>query len=298
MSLMPSGSRPILSVLALAGGLALGGCGEEADLTVGGKNFSEQDVLGHIVADWIETHTDLSVERKLHLGGTFVCHRSLTAGEIDLYVEYTGTALTAILEREPIQDPDSVLAVVRDAYRERWGLVWTEPLGFENTFAMLVRRETADSLKLETFSDAVQHADDWTAGFGYEFTRREDGLPGLKQSYDLEFAGVRTMDLGLLYRALDEGKVDVIAGNSTDGRIDALGLEILVDDRRYFPPYDAAPVVRGELLDARPDLRKALRRLGGRISTDEIRRLNRQVDLEGQSARAVAREWVEGELGR
>lgn len=295
-----SGSLPAAAtaVLLWTGSLLLGACGEPADLTIGGKNFSEQDVLGHLVADWIEATTDLTVSRKLHLGGTFVCHRSLTSGEIDLYVEYSGTALTAILERPPRQDPDSVLRAVERAYRERWGLVWTEPLGFENTFALMVRRETADSLGLETFSDAVAHAGDWTVGFGYEFTEREDGLPGLTEAYGVEFAAVRKLDLGLLYLALDDGKVDLIAGNSTDGRIDALGLAVLQDDRRYFPPYDAAPVVRGELLERHPALRESLQRLGGRISTPEMRRLNREVDLEGRSARTVAREWVEGELQR
>ncbi len=291
-----AGRLLLAGILAAALLLGAGACGEPADLTVGGKNFSEQDVLGHLLADWIEATTDLTVERQVHLGGTFVCHRSLTAGEIDLYVEYTGTALTAILEREPLQDPDSVLAAVREAYRERWDLVWTEPLGFENTFALLVRREVADSLGLESFSDAADHVADWSAGFGYEFAEREDGLSGLRRTYGVDFGATRTMDLGLLYRALDRGKVDLIAGNSTDGRIDALGLAMLRDDRGYFPPYDAAPVVRAAALEAHPSLREALRRLGGRISTGEMRRLNREVDLEGRSARTVAREWVEGEL--
>ena len=278
--------------------LPLTACGgDDETVVVGSKFFTEQDILGELVATWIERTTDLPVRRQLHLGGTFICHEALTTGELDLYVEYTGTALTAILERPPVQDPDSVLRAVRDGYRERWGLTWTEPLGFENTFALLVRRATADSLGLEDVSDLAGHAGRLRLGAGYEFVERQDGLAGLRSTYGLAFEGEpRTMDLGLLYRALAEGKVDVIAGNSTDGQIEALDLVMLEDDRRYFPPYHAAPVVDGKLLADRPELRRALGRLGGRIDTREMRRLNRQVDVEGRDFRAVARAWVEREL--
>jgi glycine betaine/choline ABC-type transport system substrate-binding protein len=198
---------------------------------VGSKFFTEQDLLGELVAVWIERTTDLEARRRLHLGGTFVCHRALENGEIDLYVEYTGTALTAILDRPPVPDPDEVLGTVRRVYRDSLDLIWTEPLGFENTFALLVRRATADSLDLETISDAAPHAGSWVPGMGYEFVEREDGLPGLVRAYDLSFAsGPRTMELGLLYRALADRQVDVIAGNSTDGRIEALDLVHLRDD--------------------------------------------------------------------
>ncbi len=298
---MRSGDRRLLPALLLVllplGPVACGG-GDDR-VVVGSKFFTEQDLLGEIVATWIERTTDLEVERRLHLGGTFICHEALVSGELDLYVEYTGTALTAILERPPLQDPDSVYRIVDRAYRERWGLAWTEPLGFENTFAMLVRRETADSLGLETVSDLADHAGDLRIGVGYEFVEREDGLPGLREAYGLDFRGEpRTMELGLLYRALDEGRVDVIAGNSTDGQIEALGLAALRDDRRYFPPYDAAPVVDASLLEARPELRRSLERLGGRIDTREMRRLNREVDVEGRDLVDVARAWVEEELGQ
>jgi osmoprotectant transport system substrate-binding protein len=249
------------------------------------------------VATWIERTTDLSVRRRLHLGGTFICHEALTTGELDLYVEYTGTALTAILERPPVQDPDSVLRAVRRAYRERWNLAWTEPLGFENTFAMLVRRSTADSLGLESVSDLAEHAGDLRLGVNYEFVEREDGLPGLRETYGMRFRGEpRTMELGLIYRALAEGKVDVVAGNSTDGQVEALDLAMLEDDRRYFPPYHAAPVVDAALLERHPELRRSLERLGGLIDTPEMRRLNRQVDVEGRDFRQVARDWVERTL--
>lgn len=294
----PSAPRSALAGALLALGLTAVGCGGGGEtVTVGSKFFAEQDLLGELLAVWIERTTDLSVRRRLHLGGTFVCHRALEEGEIDLYVEYTGTALAAILDRPPRSDPAAVLEAVRRVYRDSLGLTWTEPLGFENSFAMLVRRATADSLGLETISDAVPHAGGWIPGMGYEFVEREDGLPGLTRTYGLEFgAQPRTMEIGLLYRALAEDRVDIIAGNSTDGRIEALDLVALRDDRGYFPPYEAVPVVRASVLTDHPDLRASLRRLGGRISTPEMRRLNEAVSVEGRDYRDVARGWVDRAL--
>lgn len=284
--------------LALVAVALAGACGGSApDLVVGSKNFSEQDLLGEIVATWVERGLGLRVERRLHLGGTFICHRAITTGEIDLYVEYTGTALTAILEHQPLSDPDSTFRVVRDTYADRFDLRWLEPLGFENTFAILVRRATADSLGLATISDAAAHARSWRAGFGYEFMERADGFEGLASLYGLRFASApREMDLGLIYRALAEGRIDLTAGNSTDGRIAALGLVALEDDRGYFPPYEAAIVTRSEALDRRPALEAALADLSGRIDTEEMRRLNGKVEVEGRDFREVAREWVAREL--
>lgn len=274
-------------------------CGEAGErIVVGSKNFTEQDLLGEIVSLWIERRVGLPVQRRLHLGGTFICHRALLTGEIDAYVEYTGTAFTAILEQGALSDRDAVRRAVEATYRERWNLRWMPPLGFENTFAMLVRRSTADSLRLETLSDLAAHAAALTPGFGYEFAERADGLPGLQERYGLEFDGApRVMDLQLTYRALAAGEVDLIAGNSTDGQIEALDLVALQDDRGYFPPYEAAVVVRGATLERHPALGAALRDLGGRIDTDEMRRLNRAVDVDGRDFHLVAREWVERELG-
>jgi glycine betaine/choline ABC-type transport system substrate-binding protein len=285
------------TALLLAGSAAA--CGDGGDrVTVGSKFFTEQDILGEILATWIERTTDLRVERRLHLGGTFICHQALRNGELDLYVEYTGTALTAILEKPPIQDPVAVYDTVRRVYRERWDLEWLEPLGFENTFAILVRESMADSLGLETVSDLRDHDDELVPGSGYEFVEREDGYPGLVESYGLDFAsGPRTMELGLLYRALADGQVDLVAGNSTAGQIEALDLRMLEDDRRYFPPYDAVPVVRRATLERHPGLRETLERLGGRIDTRTIRRLNEAVNVDGRDFREVARTWVEENLG-
>lgn len=283
---------------AAAGLLAVAACGDRADrVVVGSKNFSEQDLLGEIVAQWIERRTDLEVDRRLHLGGTFIAHRALESGQIDVYPEYTGTAFTAILERAPIADPDSVFRSVSRAYADRWNLAWLPPLGFENTFAILVRRATADSLGLETVSDLAGAAAGLRAGFGYEFLDREDGFQGLTRRYGLAFEGApREMDLGLIYRALAAGEIDLTAGNSTDGRIEALDLEQLADDLGYFPPYEAALVVRRETLDRHAGLEAILRDLSGRIDTPTMRRLNRAVDLEGRSVAEVARAWVEAAL--
>src|SRR5262249_2703242 len=212
-------------------------------------NFTESDLLAEIVAQQIERRTGLPVERRLHLGGTFVCHEAITTGAIDLYVEYTGTAFTAILKQTPIADPDSVSRFVNAEYGRRFQLHWTPPFGFENTFAILVRHADATRFRLKAISDLARVAAGWKAGFGYEFLERVDGFAGLARTYGLRFSQPPTaMDLGLTYRALADGKVDVIAGNSTDGQIAALDLVQLTDDRHYFPPYQAAPVVRNAVL--------------------------------------------------
>jgi osmoprotectant transport system substrate-binding protein len=266
--------------------VALAGCGDRGDrFVVGSKNFTEQRVLGELLAQTAEA-AGLRVERRLDLGGTFVCDAALRAGQIDAYVEYTGTALTAVLKQPPDGDPATVLARVRAAY-EPAGLVWTAPLGFDNTFALVVRGDDA----VPTISDAVPKASGWTAAFGYEFKERADGYPGLARTYGLAFREIRIMDLGLLYRALVERQVDVVAGNATDGVIEHLGLHVLADDRHYFPPYEAAPIVRRATLDRFPALAKALDALGGTISATTMRRLNYAVDGEHRDPSAVVRAW-------
>lgn len=266
---------------------------------MGSKNFTESDLLAEIVAQQIERRTGLPVERRLHLGGTFVCHEAITAGKIDLYVEYTGTAFTAVLKHPPVSDRDSVYRAVAAEYEERFGLTWGKPLGFNNTFAILVRRSDAERYGLRTISDAARVAGRgrWKAGFGYEFLERADGFAGLAVVYGLKFAAPPTaMDLGLTYRALADGKVDLIAGNSTDGQIAALDLVALEDDRRYFPPYEAAPVIRSQLLERYPQLAPALAELGGWISDAEMRRLNALADVEQRDIVVVAREWLQANL--
>ena len=279
--------------LGIVVGLTLASCGRSRPVIVGAKNFTESDLLGEIVAQQIERRTGLPVDRKLHLGGTFVCQRAITAGDIDIYVEYTGTAFTAILKQPPIGDRDSVYRFVAAEYPRRFQLQWATPLGFDNTFAILVRRADADRYQLRSIGDLARVTPLWKAGFGYEFLERADGFAGLAKRYGLTFSRPPTaMDLGLTYRALAEGRIDVIAGNSTDGQIAALNLVALADDRGYFPPYQAAPVVRSGLLASHPAVGAALAELGGKISDAEMRRLNAQVDVEHKDIAEVARAWL------
>ncbi len=273
----------------------LAGCGpaREERIVVGSKNFTEQVVLGELLAQHLENRTGLEVERRFYLAGSYISHQSLRAGRIDLYVEYTGTALTAILKEQPRGSPREVFARVREAYGERFGLEVLQPLGFENTFAIVVRGEDARRLKLKTLSEAAAHTPGWRAGFGYEFMERPDGYAGLAQTYKLRFAAPpRIMDLGLLYRALKEKQVDLVAGNSTDGLIAALDLAVLEDDRRYFPPYEAVPIVRRETLARHPEVRAALAELAGKISADEMRRLNYAVDADHRDVADVVRQFL------
>jgi len=278
---------------ALLLALVLTGCAKRDRIVVGAKNFTESDLLAEIVAQQIERRTSLPVERRLHLGGTFVCHRAITAGDIDIYVEYTGTAFTAILKQPPIANPDSVYRFVAAAYARDFTLRWTEPFGFNNTFAILVRRADAERYGLHSIADLARVAPRWKAGFGYEFLERADGFAGLAKVYGLRFSRPPTaMDLGLTYRALAEGRVDVIAGNSTDGQIAKLDLVALSDERAYFPPYQAAPVIRAAMLERHPAVRAALAELGGKISDAEMRRLNALADVEHKDITEVARAWL------
>src|SRR5438128_1984683 len=217
----------------------------------------------------------------------------ITAGQIDLYVEYSGTAYTAVLKHPATADSAAVLATVSREYRDRFGLAWLGAFGFNNTFAILVRRADAERYGLTRISDLGKVAPRWRAGFGYEFLERTDGFPGLARLYGLRFAAAPTaLDLGLTYRALADGRVDVIAGNSTDGQIGALHLVALADDRHYFPPYEAAPVVRAALLARHPEVAAALAPLAGKISDAEMRRLNALADVAHEDIATVARDWL------
>jgi glycine betaine/choline ABC-type transport system substrate-binding protein len=292
----PEGGAAIHAVMPLCRyavlALLAAGCGRSDAIIVGSKNFTESVLLGEIVAQQLARY-DLPVKRKLFLGGTFVCHEAIKAGQIDVYVEYTGTAYSAILSLPATHDAVLVRQVVDSAYARRWQLVWTEPLGFNNTFAMLIRRRDALRLGIRTLSQAVPHARAWRPAFGYEFVERDDGYPGLLRTYGLAFAGrPAVMDLGLTYRALAEGRVDIIAGNSTDGQIAALDLFQLADDRGYFPPYEAAPVARTDLFTRFPAARAALAKLGGTITDQKMRQLNHQVDVLHRPAVEVAEEFL------
>jgi osmoprotectant transport system substrate-binding protein len=293
--------RPLrLCFVALLLLASASGCGinRAGTMVVGSKNFPEQALLGEILAQQIETHTHLRVVRHFYLAGTFICQQALLSGRIDGYVEYTGTALTAILHDPVEADPRAVFARVEREYAERFHLAVLPSLGFNNTFAIVVRGEDARRLRLKTISDAAPYTPKWRAGFGYEFMQRPDGYEGLARVYGLRFAEPpRVLDLGLLYRALLDHQVDLVAGNSTDGLLSARDLVVLQDDKHYFPPYEAVPIVRQQTLALHPEVGKALEELAGRISDADMRRMNYAVVGLHRDIAEVAREFLRSKPG-
>ena len=291
---MTSCVYPRASIFLLVFLLLLPGCQRHAErIVVGSKNFTEQLILGELFAQMIEARAHLPVERRFYLAGTFICQQAILAGRIDIYPEYTGTALTAVLKQQPSGDKRDVYQRVKRDYANRFGLSVGPPLGFDDTFAMVIRGEDARRLQLKTLSQAAAFAPRWRAGFGYEFMERPDGYKGLVASYGLRFAEApRIMDLGLITRALKEKQVDIIAGNNTDGLIPALDLFVLEDDHHYFPPYEAVAIMRGEMLKNHPEVAVALEPLEGAISDAEMRRLNYAVDGEHRDPTEVVREFL------
>ncbi len=274
--------------------LLIGCSGRRRDtIVVGSKNFPEQALLGEILAQHLEARTHLRVERRFYLAGSYICQQALLAGRIDTYVEYTGTALTAILH-DPIEaDPASVFQKVQTEYRKRFTLDVLPSLGFNNTFAIVVRGEDARRLHVASITDAAPYTHGWRAGFGYEFMERPDGYPGLARAYGLQFsAQPRILDLGLLYRALLDRQVDLVAGNSTDGLLAARDLVILADDKHYFPPYEAVPIVREDTLSRHPEVRTAIAGLAGKISDAQMQKMNYAVAGEGRDTSEVAHEFL------
>ena len=262
-------------------------------VVVGSKNFTESFILGELIAQQIENRTNLKVERRFYLAGTYICHQAILAGRIDIYPEYTGTALTAVLKQRPTGDRNDVYQRVKSEYERRFGLTLGPAFGFNNTFAMQIRGEDARRLNVKTLSEAAQFAPHWRAGFGYEFMERPDGYSGLALTYGLHFAEPpRIMDLGLLTRALKDRQIDFAAGNATDGLIPALDLFILADDKHYFPPYEAVPVIRQQTLGEHPEIKAALDQLANQISDSEMQKLNYAVDGEHRDPQDVAREFL------
>jgi osmoprotectant transport system permease protein len=281
-----------VAVVALAGGAAVAARASGV-IVVGSKNFTEQLILGEIVAQTIERETGLPVRRRLNLGGTLICEQALRSGDIDVYVEYTGTALTAIFHQPPSTDRNAVIATVRNLYAGS-GRALLAPLGFDNTFAILVRGSDARDLGLRTIDDVARVAPRWRAAFGYEFLERSDGYPGLANTYGLSFRSPpQVMDLTLSYRALASGQVDLIAGDATAGLIESLDLVQLEDNRRYFPPYDAVPVASAATLHRYPPVRQALERLAGRISATDMREMNHAADAQRENPADIARRFLE-----
>ena len=284
--------------IAVAVVIVVGGFGfwlarsKPSGVAIGSKDFTESALLAEIVAQMLEAR-GVSVERRFELGGNLP-HEALVAGTLDLYPEYTGTSFTAILHHAPITDPRTVYEQVKQEYADKFKIAVSQPLGFENTFAILVRGDEARRLNLKTISDAVPQSPRWRAGFGQDFMSRADGYPGFSKTYGLKFSEVREMDLSLTYIALSSRQVDLIAANSTEGRIATLDLFQLADDRHYFPPYEAVYLVRQDSLTRVPALPEVLAKLANALSTDEMRRLNYEIDGEKRDPKEVVKEWLKG----
>jgi len=283
--------RTFLSAVALT---VCSGClSHETELTVGSKNFTEQLILGELLTQYLHGVCHMPVDGRFYLAGTYICQQAILAGRIDAYVEYTGTSLAAILKEQFAGDPAIVYQRVKQEYKRRFNLDLMPPLGFNNSFAMVMRGADARQRGVQTLSQLAQFAPHMRLGVGYEFLERQDGYQGLVTTYDLHFAEApRVMDLGLLYRALQNRSVDIVAGNNTDGLIAALGLVVLEDDKHYFPPYDAVPIVRPALFQECPRAQDAFARLAGRINADDMRAMNYAVDGEKKDAGVVAREFL------
>ncbi|BAU14977.1 binding protein of ABC transporter component [Leptolyngbya sp. NIES-3755] len=283
-----------LGLLALCLMFSIVACQGGGDrVVIGSKNFTEQVILGEILAQQIERKTNIKVDRKFNLGGTFVCLTGIRNGELDIYPEYTGTAYGAILKLGAESDPKKTLETVKSRFERDFQLLWTKPFGFNNSFAMVVRGEDARNLKIQTLSQAAQHTPKWTAGFGPEFLNREDGFPGLAKTYNLKFeTQPKVMDLGLLYRSLQDKQVDIVAGSTTDGLLSTLDLTVLKDDKRYFPPYEAAAVVRRETFQKHPELKEVLDQLGGMISDKTMQELNYRVDGKKEDVKQVVQDFL------
>ena len=290
------GSRSLtrwFSVALLVGLFISCGPPRESRIVIGSKNFTEQLILGELIAQQIENKTHLPVERRFYLAGSYICHQAILGGRMDIYPEYTGTALTAILKQKTEGSREQVYNEVKNEYATRFALAVGPPLGFNDTFAIEIRGEDARRLGLKTISEAARYTPQWRAGFGYEFMERPDGYKGLAATYGLRFAAPpRIMDLGLLTRALKDKQVDLIAGNTTDGLIPALDLFVLEDDRHYFPPYEAVPIIRQQMLARHPEVKQALDDLAGKISDDDMRQLNYAVDGQHRDVKEVVQEFL------
>jgi len=289
-----SSSFAVLPIVAAAALLFSCSRAHSDRIVVGSKNFTESFILGELIAQQIETHTNLKVERRFYLAGTYICQQAILAGHIDIYPEYTGTALTTILKQPMSRDETDVYERVKDEYERRFGLALGPAFGFNDTFAMEIRGEDAHRLGIRTLSQAAAFTPQWRAGFGYEFMERPDGYRGLVATYGLHFAEQpRIMDLGLLARALKDHQIDFAGGNATDGLIPALNLYVLEDDRHYFPPYQAVPVIRQKIIQQHPEVFRVLAALDDKISDDQMQQMNYAVDGQHRDPQDVVREFLQ-----
>jgi osmoprotectant transport system substrate-binding protein len=298
MHMLKKFNKILLILMVLAFAFTLTACGgnkdtsSEGTVTVGGKEFTEQDIMVHLVSELIEAKTELTVNRKPFLGGTNIVFTALKSGDLDISVDYTGTGLVSILGEKVVNDADEAYRIVKEKYNEKYNITWLEPLGFNNTYAIVMKEEVANELGIEKISDLKEYASDFSFAATQEFMEREDGYSGMKEVYGFEFKDAKGMDPGLLYTAIDEGQVDVSVAFATDGRIPAFNLKILEDDKNYFPPYDAAILIRNDTLEKYPELEDVLNSLAGLLTDEEMAKLNAQVDIEGKDSKQVAKDWL------
>jgi len=283
----------LLSTVAGCGGSSpTASSGRDGTLTIGSKNFTENIIMAEIMAQTVEANTSLKVERKLNLGGTLICWEGLKKGELDMYPDYTGTGLMAILKKEVITDPDEVYNIVQQEYNKQFKIKWLKPVGFNNTYATAVTKEFAKKHALNTTSDLKAHAGDLVFCAEQEFFNRNDGFQGFCQAYGLKFKDTKAMDIGLKYKAVADGKVDVIDAFSTDGELVSYKMKVLEDDQNFFPPYYCAPVVRMDTLEKHPELEDVLNKLAGKISDEDMQQMNYKVKEKGLNPADVAAEFL------
>ncbi|REB74188.1 glycine betaine ABC transporter substrate-binding protein [Bacillus sp. 522_BSPC] len=264
-------------------------------ITITGKNFTEQEIMVYIMGHLIEEHTDLQVNYESFLGGTAPAFEGVNTGNYDMYMEYTGTGLLSILKEDMVSDPDEAYDIVKKKFKEDYNLVWLEPFGFNNTYTLTLRKEDAEKYNIKTISDLKKMAPELTLGSEPEFLEREDGYPGLIDTYGIEFKNTQAMDSGIMYSAIKNGDVDVIDAFSTDGRIPAFDLQVLEDDQNFFPPYYATPVIRAETLEKHPELEEVLAMLVGKIDNEKMQELNARVDIDKEQYEDVAVDFLKEE---
>ena len=273
--------------------VSLIGCNTKKDtVVIGSKDFNEQLILGNMIASMIEKNTNIKVEKKLNLGGTNIAFEALKSGKIDMYVEYTGTGLVNIMKKESISDSEQVYNAVKDYFYKEYKLSWLQPLGFNNTYTLSVRKDTAEKYHLETFSDLAKVSDQLILGSTLEFNERPDGYPGVKAAYTMNFKDSKPVNSGLRYNALENGKSDVIDAFSTDGLLKAFDLKVLKDDKNFFPPYYAVPLVRNVVLEKYPEIQVELDKLSNQITDEEMREMNYRVDKLNEDPTKIADEFL------
>ncbi len=283
----------LIVAIAVIVSLTLCGCSGGDKITIGSKDFGENIVLGEMYAQLIENHTDLKVDRKLNMGGTFVCFEAIKNGDIDVYTEYTGTALTAQLNMDVISDPDEAYLVVKNEFEDQFGVKWLEPLGLNNTYALGVTNEVYEEYGVETYSELAAISKNLRFGSDHEFFDRQDGYDGLVELYGMDFKGEpKKMDISLKYQAIGSGEMDVTNVFATDGPIRKHNLKVLKDDKNFFPPYYASPIVRIETLKKYPELEDVLNMLAGLIDDDTMTDLNFKIDVEGENIETVALDFL------